>query len=206
MPAGIEPVWFKPMEIAMMENKTIETFAVIAFQYGPFFFSIFFLLVVVGMAHKRFKKVNMRKDPVATDDEKKCYKIYFVASFAASLVLVFLTVGWWMYAHASKHVLRGTIYGLREGHMLVVHNNDIFMRESSRSAHENKIVDYHFVIVRDDPFSPGQKFVLEFYPEKGVESDSKPEPIPLDITYLGKEYHNYKLEKKGKTFILAINE
>jgi cbb3-type cytochrome oxidase subunit 3 len=191
----------------MTENEAIKTFAAIAFQYGPFFFSIFFLLVVVGMAHKRFKKVNMRKDPVATIEEKKCYKMYFIASFAASLLLVFISVGWWMYAHMSKHVLRGTIYGFQEGHSLIAYNDDIFIRERQRlSVLKEKFIDYHFVIVRDNPFSPGQKFVLEFYPAKGFAGDSKPEPVPLDIIYSGKEYHNYKLEKKGKRFFLAKNE
>jgi len=194
-------------EVAMIDKETIEILTAVAFEQGPFFFSVFFMLVVVGMAHRCYRKVNMRTDPVASPEEKKCYKLYFLSSFVASLLLVFISVSWWMYAHVAKHTLRGVIIGISSDSQIFTESESMYLRKTEKTLSSDiRLTDYHFAIIRDDPFSQGQRFPIIFYPQGGYLGEGEPSPIPLYVEYSGKGYANYRIKKEGKRFTLAIEQ
>lgn len=172
-----------------------------AFELGPFFFAILFTLLIVGMAHRCYR--NIRKEPKASEKEKKCYMMYFVSSFVAGLLLVFISVAWWMYAHIAKHTLEGRIIGLEQNQILQAYTDNVYLRTAERPVAGGwKTVEIEFAIVRDSPFNQGQKFTFFLYPQIGYIGDKKPEPITLTIDYAGKDYERYKLVKNGATFLL----
>lgn len=186
-----------------LDTASIEALARIAYELGPFFFSLVFLLFVVGMSNRCYKEVNLRTEPEASDVEKKCYRIFFISSFIASILLVFISVGWWMYSRIEKHTLQGIIIGLQPSQTLVPYTDDIYFRTIERPvADELRIKDIHFAIVRDSPFYQGQGFSFYFYPMSGYIGEKKPEPITLNIDYTGKAYEKYKLTRSGESFIL----
>lgn len=194
------------VEVAMVNKELIEFFTVIAFEQGPFFFSIFFMLVIVGMAHRCYRKVNLRTEPEASAEEKKCYKMYFLSSIMASLLLVFISVSWWMYAHAAKHTLRGAIIGLESTSKILAESDYMYLRKTEKTlADDVRLVDYHFAIVRDAPFSHGQKFPILFFPENGYIGESKPSAIQLYVQYSGKEFANYRIKNDGEQPVLVID-
>jgi cbb3-type cytochrome oxidase subunit 3 len=184
----------------IMENGSIERFATTAFELGPFFFSILFMLVIVGMAHKFYRKVNLRSNPEASAAEKKCYQIYFVSSFVAGIILVFISVGWWMYTHGKKHTLRGAIVGLGVKQILIPVDDDLYMREHLRDIDGIKFVDKHFVIVRDSPFNTGQRIEFRFFPSDASLEQPKPEKLYVSIS--GKDFIKFQLDKNGEDYIL----
>jgi hypothetical protein len=185
----------------IMENGSIERYATIAFEQGPFFFSVLFMLVIVGMAHRCYRKVNLRSNPEASSEEKRCYQIYFVSSFVAGLLLVFISVGWWMYTNVAKHTLRGAIVGLGIKQKLIPVNDDLYMREITRNIKGIKLVDQHFVIVRDSPFNTGQKIEFAFFPNDAFLDVPKPET--LYVVYSGKDNQKFHLSKIGEEYTLT---
>jgi hypothetical protein len=57
-------------------EKAIETLANAGFLWGPFFFSILFMLVITRMAHSYYRDVNVRTSPPASPEEKTTYRLY----------------------------------------------------------------------------------------------------------------------------------
>lgn len=190
-----------------MDSESLQALSMVAYELGPFFFSILFTLVIVGIAHRCYRKVNLRKEPIASPEEKRSYRMYFISSFGAGILLVFISVAWWMYAHISKHTLQGAIIGLSSSQTLIAYSDELYVRVIKRPLTIGKeITDYHFAIVRDAPFNPGQRFSFLFYPELGYIGNKKPQPVVLDISYSGKDYEKFILSKNGENYTLKRNE
>lgn len=171
--------------------------------WGPFFFAIFFMLVITRTAHSYYKSVNERATPPASVEEKNDYRLYFRISFSCGIVLVFLSVGWWIYAQLQQHTFQGVIVGLKINQQIVATDDELYYRDVRRNdGSGNFVKDYHFAIVRNSPFSSGQAFRLGFYPESGKMGKEKPEQIELIIQYRGETNEKFKLKHSGNTFTL----
>lgn len=181
----------------------IDSLANASFLWGPFFFSILFILVVTRTAHSYYARVNERVTPPASAQERQDYRNYFRLSIAAGLVLVFLSVGWWMYAQLHEHTFQGVIIGLDKDQEIVAAEDDLYYRAVQRDAGHGRVIrDYHFVIVRQTPFVTGQAFRLEFYPDPGVIGEAPPQPVNLQVQYRGIPREKYLLRPDGGSFKL----
>ena len=191
----------------MMTNDTakwMELLASAGFLYGPFFFSLLFILVVTRTAHSYYKTACERVTPPVSPEEKKTYQMYFMASTIVGIMLVFIAVAWWVYAQLQTHTLEGVIAGLNTNQTIIMVEDDIYLRAIEKevgSGHKRK--DYHFVIVRDNPFIIGQTFRLGFFPEPGSIGAQEPKPIELVVKYSGRSRERLKILKSGDAFILT---
>lgn len=189
---------------AQQPLQMIDSLTNASFLWGPFFFSILFMLVITRTAHTYYAKVNERMSPPASAEEKQDYRLYFRLSIACGTVLVFVSVGWWMYAQLQQHAFQGVIVGLELEQQVVAADDDLYYRAVQRDAGNGRHVrDYHFAIVRKAPFSNGQAFRLEFYPEAGVIGEAKPKPIDLVVRYHGDTNGKFKLSREGGVFNLV---
>jgi len=174
-----------------------------SFLYGPFFFAILFILVVTRMAHSYYKSINERTTPPASPEEKKTYRMFFIASISVGIVLVFTAVGWWIYAQFQTHTLEGTISGLETSQAIITIEDDVYLRTNERDVGSGvKMQDCHFAIVRGSPFVTGQQFRFGLFPDLGSIGPQKPEPIELLVRYSGRARENFFLKKSGNTFSL----
>jgi hypothetical protein len=184
--------------------KWLEVLTNASFLYGPFFFAILFMLVVTRMAHSYYKSVNQRTTPPASPEEKKTYRLFFIASISVGIVLVFTAVGWWIYAQLQTHTLEGTIAGLDTSQTIITVEDDVYLRTVERDVGSGvRMKDYHFAIVRGSPFVTGQQFRFGFFPEQGSIGPQKPEPVELLVSYSGRAREKFLLRKSGNTFILV---
>jgi hypothetical protein len=175
-----------------------------SFLWGPFFFSILFILVVTRTAHSYYARVNERVTPPASAEERQDYRNYFRLSIVSGLVLVFLSVGWWMYAQLHDHMFQGVITGLEKDQQIVPADDDLYYRAVQREAGFGRVIrDYHFVIVRATPFANGQVFKLQLYPEAGAISEAPPKPEELKVQYRGTARDKYLLVREDDKFKLV---
>ena len=181
----------------------IESLTNASFLWGPFFFSILFMLVITRTAHSYYSRVNERVSPPATEDERKDYRFYFRLSISFGTFLVFISVAWWIYAQLQQHTFQGVIVGLREDQQIVGTDDDLYYRLVQRDLGDKHIMkDYHFAIVQNTPFSNGQPFRLDFYQNSGVVGATPPAPIKLQIQYRGGTYEKFQLMGDAGSFKL----
>jgi len=190
-----------------METNWIKELANAGFLWGPFFFSILFMLVITRTAHSYYAKVVERTSPPADAEEKKLYANYFKLSIACGIVMVFLSVGWWIFGQLQRNnTFEGAIVGLDPNINLIPTEDGIYLRPTETQIGKGKYLrDYHFAIISDKPFEEGQKFRLDYYPEVGSIGDEKPQPVPLYVEYQGKFKNagKYHLASEGSLFRLV---
>lgn len=174
--------------------KTVMELTNAGFMFGPFFFAVFFMLVITGSAHYWYSKVVQRTAPPASDAEKTIYRNYFWLSFSCGILLVFVSVGWWLYTNWKEHSFQGVVIGLEMSQNLVAGEEDYYTREVNRKQGAGgEVKDYHFAIVRPKPFTTGQTFTLKFYPEIGGLGDHAPQAIEFAVPYAGLSSARFKI-------------
>lgn len=181
--------------------KSVMDLASAGFLWGPFFFAVFFMVVITASAHLCYSQVLRRVSPPASEIEKADYRSYFRLSIRVGIVLVFISVAWWLYAQWKSdkdHAFQGVVIGLEINQSLVASEEDFYTREVSRKVGVGlEVKDYHFAVVRTGPFFSGQKFTLKFYPEPGSVSDEPPKAVDLEMPYSGIASGRYRITRSG---------
>jgi hypothetical protein len=83
----------------------------IALQYGPFFFALLFVLGVTRWAYGAFRENNAAN---ASPRAFNTVRLVFLCSFFFGLVLVAVSVTWWLRSRPVIYVFRGEIVDLRD--------------------------------------------------------------------------------------------
>jgi hypothetical protein len=181
--------------------KSLMDLASAGFLWGPFFFAVFFMVVITASAHQCYSKVLQRVSPPPSEAEIADYRSYFRLSIRVGILLVFISVGWWLYAQwktDKDHAFQGVVIGLEINQNLVASEEDFYTREVSRKVGVGlEVKDYHFAVVRTAPFSSGQKFTLKFYPEPGAVSDEAPKAVELEMPYSGIASGRFRIKRGG---------
>jgi uncharacterized membrane protein YcgQ (UPF0703/DUF1980 family) len=92
------------------------------------------------MAHSYYRDVNVRTSPPASPEEKTTYHVYFYSSVIAGIMLVFIAVGWWIYAQSKTHILEGVIAGLKPNQSIFAIQDDIYLRSVQRNLDSDCVV------------------------------------------------------------------
>src|SRR5580692_4068887 len=71
---------------------SLEALSDLAFQYGPFFFSLFFLMIVVRSSNKAYQQSVSKKEPPASPQELAMARRIYYSSFAFGCALVAVAV------------------------------------------------------------------------------------------------------------------
>jgi hypothetical protein len=182
----------------------IESLTYLGFLWGPFFFSILYILVVPRIAHAYYAAVTVRNSPPALPEEIQEYRTYFRWSVRTGLILVALSVAWWLYAQFQYHIYKGIISGLEKDQVIAIKDDDMYYRTVQWDSGGGHIISaYKFVIVSNQPFVNSRLFDLSFYPESGVIGDNKPEPIKLTLEARRGE-NKYVIERDGDSYRVKL--
>lgn len=148
----------------------------IAFQFGPFLFALLFMLFITRTAKSWMCEANARS-PSADEVEKKTLRTYFVSTYVFGLLLVVLSVSWWLYFQYEKHhVMEGVISDLRVNQY--VYSDSIYLRAIQKQMPAGpSYQDYYFALVRTSPFRKGEKIQIKYW-EIVAASGSGPAPEP----------------------------
>src|SRR5689334_18487454 len=107
-----------------MTTADISQLVELAFQYGPFFFSIWFL---IGVSRWAFKKYH-----AATPEEAPTLRKIFVTSFSVGVILVGASVFWWFLYRPSTYIYQGKIDKLETYDNL--ESNDLYFKMITHSS------------------------------------------------------------------------
>ncbi len=138
--------------------------ASIAIQYGPFFFSILFCIFLSRWGYTIYNKANVRIEPKpATPQELATYRLYFVATTIVGILLVVVSVIWWILQQNNVHVFKGKIINVEEKHEFV--SSELYLKrieigEFGGSDSPIKVYDWDFFCIQREPFMAKRKFSL----------------------------------------------
>ncbi|SRR5258708_3713381 len=160
--------------------ETIDALTNLAYHFGPFFFAVIFSLVITRSAMRWYKSAP------AKSEEKHTYQQYFRVTYVFAMVLVLLSVAWFMYAqYGKRHALEGVIMNLREHEFVDVKSEEFMIRERKRSTAQLR--DLYFVIIRNQPLHKGDRIYVNYWEElkqtSGVGHPPAAKLIPVKIAY-----------------------
>jgi hypothetical protein len=185
-------------------TSAMDTLANLAYQFGPFFFTVLFTLVITRSARKWYSEVDVRRNP----EEKSAYRVYFHASWAFGMILCLISVAWWIRSQwEDHHVFAGAIVALNSNQTLSYVSNDQWFW-SRLWAHTDSpmdtLKDYWFVVVSNHPVHRGEKFLLNYWEVVGPGEIGKGPPPPTATIEVIVEDpaqfpQRYSLVKTGQT-------
>src|SRR4030095_14388941 len=97
-----------------------------AYQYGPFFFAILFIMVVTRWAHKKYK--DAYTDTNAPVKVQQTYRAVFIIAFTFSCTLVIVAIGFYWKNPPMVHIFEGTIDNL-QGYETVT-SGDLYLKRT----------------------------------------------------------------------------
>lgn len=158
----------------MPNAEHVEKFTELASQYGPFFFSIVFVLFVPVLGQRWFSKLLVAR--IQRGDEKKqalkVYRFYWMSGVIAGFVLVFISITWWIYVQLgyvlpdrdaalearleqrlAKRVFEGTILGVTDDDMFLDYNfaNNGYRLYVYPIENQNPRIIKYVIIFQNDP-------------------------------------------------------
>jgi hypothetical protein len=138
--------------------------ASIAVQYGPFFFSILFCIVLSKWGYSIYKNANVRVKPKpASKQEINTYRYYFILITIFGVILVIISVFWWIRQQSSIHLFKGDIINVGENHRFV--SSDMYLKrvkvgELGSEDSPMDVYKWQFFCFQMKPFKDDQKFIL----------------------------------------------
>ena len=86
----------------LLKPDVLGNFTQMAFEFGPFFFSVLILLYVTYRANQYYLQVSTRKDPPPLPEELRARRVVFYSAWVFAFTLVAVSVSWWLYSHAPQ--------------------------------------------------------------------------------------------------------
>jgi hypothetical protein len=143
-----------------------------AFQYGPFFFSIWFLYAFARWSYRNYHSIL--DNPRVDEKERAKHWIFFIGSTIFGCVLVVVSTVWWILNKPNTYVFDGEISGFAESDR--VSSPQVYIREALDPSGEMYI---YFAAIRDQPFEKRQIFRI-LVKHSGDEGPAKPRPLLIE--------------------------
>ena len=138
----------------------------LAQRSGPFFFSVLYDVFISRWAWRSYAKVCERSNPPTTKGERVTGLLYFVMTGAFGLAITCMSVYWWV-THESVYRYTGYIRNLTDAEVwwgTGVYSSPQFGREVQD---EGVSRDDAFIVFQNQPFTAGQRFVLNYQKKRG---------------------------------------
>jgi hypothetical protein len=145
-----------------MADQNIQQLADAAFKYGPFFFSVLFVIFLTRWAYKKYNAA-VAHVPALDQRDKDINRTMFLTTFFFGIVLVVVSIVWWWWFKPGVYFFRGEIRNLQPQEELA--SDLYYLRREVRavmSPEEDLLRNEHFVIFQTHPFKQGQQFELDY--------------------------------------------
>ena len=159
----------------------IETFTVLAYQYAPFFFAVWFTGYITRWAYRIY-------NTAPTASHRKTYRWYFAGTSAFSIILVLASIIWWFINPPSMFIFKGQIKGLKD-YEKITSSSLHFRPHLLRRLEENapQLRNEHFLITRDKRFREEDEFDILFSKGEGRQHE-------LSLRYYSEPNPRYKIK------------
>ena len=157
-----------------MNNAILEQLSQLGLHFGPFFFSILFLIYINQRLYKNW-------DDSAGSAREHTLRWVYVASIAFSLVLVLIAVVWWLIQMPPMRTFQGKIVGLSQTQALW--SDTLYFKDVHRPPWQSpsslgegtieRVRSEEFLVARKRnlPFTEDHHFSLVFRGSDGNETD-----------------------------------
>jgi len=155
----------------------LDQLAEIAYDFGPFFFAVLFTLVITSSARRWYLQAQRCRDL----DTRNTYRNYFYASWLFGMLLVGVSVAWWLRSKwETHHTFAAAVVGLRPNQSLWPVSNDQYFwsRLSPHQGPLDRRNDYWFITVIDHPLFRGETFRLNYWELAGDGAINQAPPSP----------------------------
>ena len=146
-----------------MLDKTLE----LAVRYGPFFFSLYFLQRVTRWAYTNYQKA-LEHSPTLPAKDIATQRYVWVGSFIFGVVLVSITVWWWLVYRPITYSFVGHIKNLQQYEELV--SDDLYFRPHflpTLPGDQSLLRNVDFLATQAAPFQKGQAFEVDYSKQGG---------------------------------------
>ena len=189
-----------------LETQTInfiESLTRLAEQFGPFLFAILFIVFITRTARGYYDECMKRTSPPSTDQEQRTYRLYFFSSMWVGIVVMALSIGWWLYTQSrGNHVYQISILNLAPDEKIV---SEYYSRTNVRQAIPG-VAPHHdalFLVVRERPYTAGQTLSFQYVKQtpaavaSGAGSNpsigSALTPSSIEVKYSGGKLLSYRV-------------
>jgi hypothetical protein len=147
-----------------MPNQNIQELSEAAFKYGPFFFSILFVIFLTRWAYKKYS-IAVSQVPALSPQDLKINRTMFLSTFFFGIMLVVVSIVWWWWFKPSVNLFIGKIQNLQPQEEVAA--DVYYLKRQSRAPLSDEDVvgqlrNEEFVIISPRPFRKGQTFELDY--------------------------------------------
>jgi hypothetical protein len=158
---------------------TFNAMTELARKFGPFFFSVLFLTYMIRWAQKKYVELTSRKDPTPTPQEKIIHASVFLGTFLVGIVLVGISVRWWLHFGEEHYVYRGVFRNLHSYEQVDSDEGvGMFFHDETKKPNgplgpdTDLIHNAHFVVVQPNSFVDCQRFPVNLAKGEAGNSES----------------------------------
>jgi hypothetical protein len=176
------------MDNGMMNNPG--ELAKLAFQFGPFLFSVLFSISIPWILHGYIAKTKDKK-------QERVYLRFFQITLYFGIALVLASVIWWFKHFPYTYVFKGKINDIEN--YIDLRSDALFFKPTAITfaVAEDLVRNMEFMVFQDKPFIKGQEFRL--YLKKGGG-----EKKPLRLTYESEKDTEFEIRYMGDKNIYEI--
>ena len=144
------------MPFASVESTQVDTIralASLAYEFGPFLFTILFLMFVTNRVQKNYREVCSRKDPKPKVEEIHARRNVYYGAWVITSVLIVVSTGWWIFYKsqlAEDRAFRFSIEALGKPEVLEVMDDQLYTRIATHWSVmevERGIYTQHFALL-----------------------------------------------------------
>lgn len=188
-----------------MDNKvSIETLVKLAFNYGPFFFSIILIFYLWMKSKKNYTEICIRTDPKPFKDEINTHRrIYMATSLLTALFIIFCSGLWLVFKLIdNEYVYHFKLVDISEFEVLSPRGDPIFIMKNEQGHGEliEPKYTHDFILLSDKELSTSDTISIWYVNNEEARVDGIIEFNPSEMS--GNRYRisktNGKIEKDGE--------
>lgn len=151
--------------------SNLDALAAVALKYGPFVFSMLFLLVIVGSASRMYIGYLRQFQTQNFDYRGLPYLLFLVGSICFSFWLVWYSVEWWETKQRDLYAFSFEVDAVpKDGNIEICHVKRVFYRDEPTNI--DKYRNYTMVILLDDEINKGYMIKMK-YTQKQMPNSSQ---------------------------------
>ncbi len=182
-------------------ERYIEAMSSLASDFGPFFFSVLFLLIVTTTARRWYKETCTRQPP-AELDERVSMRSYFWTAAIVGVTLSFVAVGWYVYKNIGKvHAYHVVFVDLKPNQYVDLRDEVCYAKYPPQALGPDvDFKQFECVIVRDRPFNRGDVYTIHYREVAELSGSGQvPQGESVDVTVMDPEHLvlRFKVLRRG---------
>lgn len=189
-----------------MQNVNIDNLDILvklSYEFGPFLFSLLFLLLLSFIGQRNYHKAVIREKPPAKRGEILSYQVLYYSSYLIGVILVIISINFWLGKQNHTYSFSGKILDLDQ-YSKITSDSFYFKPELIEKLSENEVQRRSecFLITNKNKFEDNDKFTI-YYSKGGGKRDV------FTLPYTRKKDPMYQIEfneERGRNELFEVSD